>query len=68
MAIFLNYIFMIGILLVAYRNRKVGRADLAGASRVALFVGISLLLFVLVGAHDALATLIYQPSVPIVAF
>jgi uncharacterized membrane protein YhhN len=56
------------MLLVAYRNWKIGRADLAGASRVALFVGIVLFLFVVVGAHDVLATLTYQPSVPVVVF
>jgi hypothetical protein len=58
--ILLNYGVVLATLLVAYRNWKIGRADLAGASRVALFVAIVLFLFVVVGAHDVLATLTYQ--------
>jgi serine/threonine-protein kinase len=66
--VLVNYVFIIAIVLVAYRNWKIGRADLTGASRVALFIGTLLFLIIVMGAHDRLTTLMYQPSVPIVAF
>jgi len=66
--VLVNYVFIIAIVLVAYRNWKIGRADLTGASRVALFIGTLLFLIIVLFAHDGLATLMYQPSVALVAF
>ena len=66
--VLVNYVFIIAIVLVAYRNWKIGRADLTGASRVALFIGTLLFLIIVLFAHDRLASLMYQPSVALVAF
>jgi len=61
-------VMTVAVAFVSYYNWKAGRADLAGASRVGIFICLTLLVLVILGAHDVMATLIDQPALPIVAF